>query len=162
MLLSGTESEEELSDVTAANLFHTAVIILVWNGGQRAFSLEDLICQGTPVNAIWLMFVGQCIILIVEEWKTKLMSLAILFHFLCAQHVLDINISIIRSLRLCCWITMSVVFFSVRCVLEIWCGLCFSLQHGHHSTPQITYFCDLLWTCGSNMFWERRGFRAAA
>jgi len=40
------------------------------------------------------------------------MSLAILFHFLCAQHVLDINISIIRSLRLCCWITTSAVVFS--------------------------------------------------
>jgi len=50
------------------------------------------------------------------------MSLAILFHFLCTQHVSDINISIIRSLRLCCWITTSVVLFSVRCVLEIWCG----------------------------------------
>ena len=50
------------------------------------------------------------------------MSLAILFHFLCAQHVSDINISIIRSLRLCCWLTTSVVLFSVRCVLEIWCG----------------------------------------
>ena len=50
------------------------------------------------------------------------MSLAILFHFLCAQHVSDINISIIRSLRLCCWITTSVVLFSVRCVFEIWCG----------------------------------------
>ena len=50
------------------------------------------------------------------------MSLAILFHFLCTQHVSDINISIIRSLWLCCWITTSVVLFSVRCVLEIWCG----------------------------------------
>ena len=30
------------------------------------------------------------------------MSLAILFHFLCAQHVSDINISNIRSLRLIC------------------------------------------------------------
>ena len=50
------------------------------------------------------------------------MSLAILFRFLCAQHVSDINISIIRSLRLCYWITTSVVLFSVRCVLEIWCG----------------------------------------
>jgi len=50
------------------------------------------------------------------------MSLAILFHFLCAQHVSDINISIISSLRLRCWITTSVVLFSVRCVLEIWCG----------------------------------------
>ena len=33
------------------------------------------------------------------------MSFAILFHFLCAQHVLDINISIIGGLRLFCWIT---------------------------------------------------------
>ena len=36
----------------------------------------------------------------VEEQKTNLMSLAILFHFLCTQHVSDINISIIRSLQL--------------------------------------------------------------
>ena len=50
------------------------------------------------------------------------MSLAILFQVLCTQHVSDINISIIRSLRLCCWITTSVVLFLVRCVLEIWCG----------------------------------------
>ena len=50
------------------------------------------------------------------------MSLAILFHLLCAQHVSDINISIFRSLRLCWWITTSVVLFSVRCVLDIWCG----------------------------------------
>ena len=45
---------------------------------------------------------------LVEEWKTNLMSLAILFHFLCAQHVSDINISITRSLRLYWWITTSV------------------------------------------------------
>ena len=68
------------------------------------------------------MCIGPCIIVIVEEWKTNLMSLVILFHFLCAQHVSDINISIIRSLRLCWWITTSVVLFLVRCVLEIWCG----------------------------------------
>jgi len=51
------------------------------------------------------------------------MSLAILFHFLCAQHVSDINISIIRSLRQFCWITTLVVLFSVRCVLDFRCGL---------------------------------------
>jgi len=68
-----------------------------------------------------LTFIGPCIIAIVEEWKTNLMSLVISFHFLRAVHVSDINISIIRSLRLCCWIT-SVVLFSVRCVLELWCG----------------------------------------
>ena len=52
------------------------------------------------------------------------MSLAILFHFLCAQHVSDINISIIRSLRLFCWITTLVVLFLVRCVLgvSVWLG----------------------------------------
>ena len=50
------------------------------------------------------------------------MSLCILFHFLCAQHVSDINISIIRTLRLCCWITTLVVLFLVRCVLEFRCG----------------------------------------
>ena len=50
------------------------------------------------------------------------MSLAILFHFLCTQHVSDINISIIRSLRLFCWITTLVVLFLVRCVLEFRCG----------------------------------------
>ena len=33
------------------------------------------------------------------------MSRVILLHFLCTQHISDINISIIRSLRLCCWIT---------------------------------------------------------
>ena len=38
--------------------------------------------------------------------------LAMLFHLLCAQHVSDINISIFRSLRLCWWITTSVVLFS--------------------------------------------------
>ena len=45
------------------------------------------------------------------------MLLAILFHFLCAQHVSDINISIIRILRLFCWITTLVVLFLVQCVL---------------------------------------------
>ena len=44
------------------------------------------------------------------------MSLAILFH-LCAQHVLVINISIIRSLGVFCWITTLVVLFLVQCVL---------------------------------------------
>jgi len=50
------------------------------------------------------------------------MSLAILFHFLCAQHVSDINTSIMMSLRLFCWITTLVVLFLVRCVLEFQCG----------------------------------------
>ena len=62
------------------------------------------------------------------------MSLAILCHFLCAQHVSDINISIIRSLRLCCCITTSVVLFSVRVCWSFgaagfgWCSFC-RLKH---------------------------------
>ena len=71
------------------------------------------------------MFIGPCIIEIVDEWKTNLKSLATLFHLLCAQHVSDINISILRSLRLCWWITTSVVLFSVRCVLELLLRLIF-------------------------------------
>ena len=50
------------------------------------------------------------------------MSLANFFHFLCAQHFSDINISIIRSLWQFCWITTLVVLFLVRCVLEFRCG----------------------------------------
>ena len=50
------------------------------------------------------------------------MSLAILFHFLCAQNISNINISIFRSLRLFCLITTLVVLFLVRCVLEFRCG----------------------------------------
>jgi len=50
------------------------------------------------------------------------MSLAILFHFLCAQHVSDINIYVIRSSWLFCWITTLAVLFLVRCVLEFRCG----------------------------------------
>ena len=81
-----------------------------------------------------LMFIGPCIIVVVEEWETNLMSLAILFHFLCAQHVSDINISIFRSLRLCWWFTTSVILFrkdgwfsvsvNLRCVVVcVWCDV---------------------------------------
>ena len=60
-----------------------------------------------------------------HSWKQKtyFMSLAILFHFLCAQHVSDINILIIRSLRLFCWIItlavcswFDVLVFRCECV----------------------------------------------
>ena len=81
-----------------------------------------------------------------EEWKTNLMSLAILFNFLCAQHVSDINISIISSLRLCCWVTTSVVLFSVRCVLEIWRGwflVVFVLQASACNTNKICFTISL-------------------
>ena len=83
---------------------------------------------------------GVVSVLQASACKTNWMSLAILFHFLHAQHVSDINISIIRSLQLFCWITTLVVLFLVWCVLEFRCGWfgvvsLFSLQHGYHSNP---------------------------
>ena len=82
---------------------------------------------------------------IVEEWKTNFMSLAILFHSVCPQHVSDINMSIIRSLRLCCWITTSVgLVLSSLCVGALVClvlgdvrfaGWSLSLQNEHHLKP---------------------------
>ena len=110
--------------------FHTAVLSVLLLLLLLLLLLIYWICFMKLYPKYWaneclkedLMFIGPCIIVIVEELKTNLMSLAILFHFLCAQHVSDLNISIIRSLRLCCWITTSVVLFWVRCVLEIWCG----------------------------------------
>ena len=91
-----------------------------WRWWPRLPVVSTFVYRATTI--LYLMFIGPCIIVIVEEWRTNLMSLAILFHFLCAQHVSDINISIISSLQLCCWITTSVILFSVCCVLEIWCG----------------------------------------
>jgi len=86
------------------------------------------------------------LICLADEWKTNLMSLAILFHLLCAQHVSDINVSFFRSLRLCWWITTSVVLFSVRCVLGFfaagiwWCS--FRRLKPAKRTYHHTYRCD--------------------
>jgi len=66
-----------------------------------------------------------------------MLSLAILFHFLCAQHVSDTNIST-RSLRLFCWITTSVALFVGYCVLEFrcgWVGVVSMLQGNTDTTP---------------------------
>ena len=78
---------------------------------------------------VGLMFIGPCIIVTAEEWKTNLMSLAILFHFLCAQHVSDVNIAIIRSLRLFYWITTLVVLFWLKPATRI------PLQPNHTESP---------------------------
>ena len=62
-------------------------------------------------------------------WNERLTwcHLLFLFHCLCAQHVSDINITIVRSLRLFCWINTLVVCS--------WFDVCWCLQHGHHSNP---------------------------
>ena len=84
------------------------------------FVLRSVVCDKNLFSESYIYWtVHHC-----NSWKqkTNLKSLAILFHFLCAQHVSDINISIIGSLRLFCWITTLVVLFLVRCVLEFRCG----------------------------------------
>ena len=57
------------------------------------------------------MFIGPCIIVIVEELKTNLMSLVVFISLIFAQHVSNINMSIFGSLRLWWWITTSVILF---------------------------------------------------
>ena len=68
------------------------------------------------------MFIGLCIIAIVEEWKTNLMSLAIYFTYYALNMFRTLIYPSSGACDCCCWITTSVVLFSVRCVLEIWCG----------------------------------------
>ena len=70
--------------------------------GTSAYRIEGKSLVGLQVNCRSVYNKELELWDLVEEGKTNLMSLAILFHFLCAQHVSDINISIIRSLRLCC------------------------------------------------------------
>ena len=90
------------------------------------------------------------------------MSLANLFHFFCTQHVSDIDISIIRSLRLCCWITTLVVLFLVHCVLEIWCGWVWVVSMLQAEAQQVvlqpaTLMMDISMskTCGAQKKWNK-------
>jgi len=50
------------------------------------------------------------------------MSLVIFILLLDTQHVLGINMSILRSLWLCCWTTTLAVLFLDCFVLELGCG----------------------------------------
>ena len=94
-------------------------------------------------NMLCIWTVHHC-----DSWRIKdqldVTCFFFLFYFLCTQHVSDVNIAIIRSLRLRCWITTLVVLFLVRCVLESWCGWVWVVsvlqaeaqqQHGYYSKP---------------------------
>ena len=85
-----------------------------------------------------------------HSWRIKdQLDVTCYFDFLCAQHVSDINISIIRSLRLYCWITTSVVLFSVRCVLEIWCGWVWVVSVLQAQTHLLSYVYRKVHHCNS-------------
>jgi len=107
---------------------------------HNACSWGELLNRQGIIN---LIFIGPCIIVIVENKRPTWRHLLFLFHFLCAQHVSDINISIIRRLRLFCWITTLVVcsWFDVcwctgvvglgwypSCRLKLWHQVGFFLQ----------------------------------
>ena len=132
--LQVTESLITCADVLAPNRTKkskdqaaTYFKVVPWNMLRRPcsnsapyFTVKDILEFAITITTLTmltlkeLMFIGPCIIAIVEEWKTNLMSLVILFHLLCTQHVSDINISMFRSLRLCWWITTSVVLFCYK------------------------------------------------
>jgi len=73
----------------------------VWKSEKQVVNSTYMNCMKMGnLLQVYLMFIGPCTILIVEYRETNLMSLAILFHFLCAQHVSDVNTSFLRSLQL--------------------------------------------------------------
>ena len=109
-----------------------------------------------------------------NERPTWCHLLFFLFHFLCAQHVSDINTSIFRSLRLCWWITTSVVLFckdgrfsvsvNLRCmVVRVWCDVfCPSLQNEttvvviqQHSRKLLMMDILMSETCWAHKKWNK-------
>ena len=89
------------------------------------------------------MFIGPCIIVIVEELETNLMSLLYLLHLIFAQHVSNINMSIFRSLRLYWRFTTSVALF---CKDRCFCNYCnFTVCNG---AVWCDVLCRLLWLVG--------------
>ena len=68
---------------------HLAAKVGTSKGGEKQW-------QTTPKNR---KFIGPCIIVIVEELKTNLLSLVVFTSLIFAQHVSNINMSTFRSLR---------------------------------------------------------------
>jgi len=59
---------------------------------------------------------------LLKNKKPTWCHLLYLLYFLDTQHVSGINMSIFRSLRLCCWTVKLTVLFLDCCVLELGCG----------------------------------------
>ena len=146
--------------LSLGSLLRPTLLLPQGHDAPYCFSWRD----GVPVLRVCMNWVSLCPLIfiqyLVEDWKTNLMSLAILFHFLCAEHVPDINISIIRSLRLCCWFATSVVFFSVRCVLEFWCAwfwVVLVLQAEAQQQSRKLLMMDILMseTCWAHKKWNK-------
>jgi len=81
---------------------------------DRKSRLGDLGVEGRAMFKLTL--------LTLTNKKPTRCHLLLLFYFLETQHVSSINMSIFRSLRLCCWTTTLAVSFFIFCVLELRCG----------------------------------------
>ena len=69
-----------IGPVTGSVYLFYSIIFAVFN--KHVCTIRIIHCFTIYQNIlIFLMFIGPCIIAIVDEWKTNLMSLAILFHF---------------------------------------------------------------------------------
>ena len=105
-----------------------------------------------PHNLIWWYFENMHISWTeykIDEWKTNLMSLVVLFHLLCPQHVSDISIlssgacDCVDELPHRSSCSQFVVFWICWCswfLVVSFCRLkhnklCFSLQNEHHTKP---------------------------
>ena len=107
MPFSVAEGERSISVITSPRRRFRST--LYQESGPDKLSIEASLFNISIFQGCWNILRkwerGQTNCIEAEGWKTNLMSFAILFHFLCAQHVSGINISIVRSLLLCCWIT---------------------------------------------------------
>jgi len=98
---------------------------------------------------------------IVENKRPAWCHLIFLFHFLCAQHVSDINISIIRSLRLFCCITTLVVcsWFDVCWCFGVdglaWCPCCRLKLQPATRTPRLMMDMLMSETCWAHKKWNK-------
>ena len=73
-----------------------------------------------------MKFVVKCSAIqkfLLKNKKPTRCHLLYLLYFLDIQHVSGINMSIFRSMRLCCWTTTLAVLFLDCCVLELGCAL---------------------------------------
>ena len=82
-----------------AHVNHHTIHLTSSAGSERLWRLCNLLAVTTRMTLENCVFIYEYDTLnIVEEWKTNLMSLAILFHFLCAQHVSDISTGLSKKM----------------------------------------------------------------
>ena len=85
------------------------------------------VCDFSIVSPHWSVFLFRCVLEfrcgwggMISVWQASTISY-VLFHFFCAQHVSDINTSIIRSLRLFqCITTLVCVLVSICVGVSVW------------------------------------------